>query len=233
MNQKISIIIPVLNDAARMHTLLAELSVSQGISQAEIIVVDGGSQDESVEIAREYDCTVLTSSPGRAKQMNLGATMATNEVVLFLHADSFPPIGFESLIVFGLTQSGKSWGRFNVKLSGQQWLLKIVAGMMNWRSSMTGICTGDQGLFVVKDAFNAIGGFPVIPLMEDIEISRRLNTLSQPFIVEAALTTSSRRWEKEGIIKTILLMWQLRALYFFGVSPAKLALRYQSGRKIK
>lgn len=229
MNQKVSIIIPVLNEAAHIRMLLAQLAISQARSQSEIIVVDGGSQDESVAIAGEYLCTVINSIPGRAGQMNMGAAAATNDILLFLHVDSFPPSGFENLIASGLNQSSNSWGRFNVNLSGQQWLLKIVAGMMNWRSSLTGICTGDQGLFVTKDAFNAVGGFPEIPLMEDIEISRRLNTLSKPFIVKAELTTSSRRWEDEGIIKTILLMWQLRALYFFGVSPFKLALRYRSG----
>ncbi|MBL4682329.1 MAG: TIGR04283 family arsenosugar biosynthesis glycosyltransferase [Pseudomonadales bacterium] len=227
MNQKISIIIPVLNEATRIRALLAELSDSPEKSDVEIIVVDGGSQDESVAVAKEYPCTVLASNPGRAKQMNLGAEAATNNTLLFLHVDSFPPTDFKSFITSGLEHSGKSWGRFNVKLSGQQWLLRIVSSMMNWRSAMTGICTGDQGLFMTKAVFDAIDGFPDIPLMEDVEISRRLNTLSKPLVIKTELATSSRRWEKEGIVRTILLMWQLRALYFFGVSPAKLALRYR------
>ncbi len=216
--QRLSVIIPVLNDAKALEVTLA--SVPEG---PEVIVVDGGSEDGSSDTARALGANVVRSERGRARQMNAGAAEATGEIFVFLHADTRLPRRF-AVVMDGFTHSPRVWGRFDVKLSGAHPMFRVIAFMMNWRSRLTGICTGDQTIFVRRAEFD---GFADIPLMEDIEFSARMRKRSRPWCPKAAVTTSSRRWEERGIWRTILLMWRLRLAYFFGASPESLASRYR------
>ena len=160
--------------------------------------------------------------------MNAGAAVARGEVVLFLHADTRLPDDADRLIVDDLAQSQCAWGRFDVTIEGRHPLLRVVAAFMNARSRLTGIATGDQAMFMTRDAFNTAGGFPEIALMEDIELARCLKRVSAPLCLRARVTTSGRRWESRGVLRTVLLMWQLRLAYFFGAKPDDLARRYGS-----
>ena len=219
----VSIIVPVLNEAENLAVLLRSLP----LDEAQVIVVDGCSTDASREIAASYkQVSLLHSLPGRAKQMNKGAAAARGEVLLFLHADSLMPDKFLRLIGYHFLASAAEWGRFDVSLSGRHGIFRLIEKMINLRSQITAICTGDQGIFVRRRAFKQLGGFPQQPLMEDIAFSKKLKALSAPYCIHTPLTTSSRRWETRGILKTILLMWRLRMMYFFGVSAEKLAKQY-------
>ncbi len=219
---KISIVIPVLNEA---DVIESTLSNPEHIN-LEVIVVDGGSSDETLDIISQHQCKMIDAAAGRANQMNKGADAATGDILIFLHADSVLPAEFDSCLCTDFWSSEKSWGRFDVRLSGTHPLFRIIEGFMNNRSRLTGICTGDQAIFVKREAFAKIGGFAPIPLMEDIEISKSLKKISPPFCIKSRLVTSSRRWEKNGIIKTILLMWKLRLMYFAGVKSHVLAKHY-------
>lgn len=223
--RELSIIVPVLNEeltiAQTLH-LLAPLH-KQG---AEIIVVDGGSSDATLERARDLVDTVLSAPRGRASQMNAGARASKGAALLFLHADTELPPQADRLLHSFLHASNAVWGRFDVRITGDHWLLPIIARMMNLRSRLTGFATGDQAIFVRRTAFEAIDGFPDIALMEDIELSRRLLRLAQPDCLRATVTTSGRRWEKHGVMRTVLLMWRLRFAYWRGTDPNELARRY-------
>lgn len=225
---QISIIVPVLNEAAVIRATLTALQPLRTAGH-ELIVVDGGSTDGTAALAGPLADRVVTAPRGRARQMNAGARKARGEVLWFLHADTLPPAGAERLILAGLEANGRVWGRFDVRLSGRHPLLRVVERLMNWRSRLTGIATGDQGVFVSHAAFLMVGGFPEIPLMEDIALSRRLKRLGPPLCLKARVVTSSRRWETHGIVSTILLMWRLRLAYALGADPAHLARRYRSG----
>ena len=222
---KISVIIPAQNEAKNVGRLLNELQSCRDRGH-EIIVVDGGSTDETVFIARPWVDKLLETGAGRATQMNAGASKANGDVLWFLHADSQLPENADELIVNALTNRASTWGRFDVRLSGRNPSLRMVEAMMNLRSRLTGIATGDQAIFISKDLFEKAGGFPDQCLMEDIEISKKLKKFQSPVSLHETLMTSSRRWEENGILKTILLMWMLRAAYFFGVPVDKLCLRY-------
>lgn len=223
--QTVSIIIPVLNEAnAIKPTLLALQAYRQ--QGHEVIVVDGGSEDQTIELAEHLSDKVIRSQAGRARQMNAGAAVAKRDVLLFLHADTHLPQQAPDVILHGLRTSGKTWGRFDVRLSGQHPLLAIVARLMNLRSRLSGIATGDQAIFVRQDAFLRLRGFAEIPLMEDIRLSRALLTISHPVCLRQTVTTSSRRWEQKGILRTIVLMWYLRLAHFLGKSPDELARLY-------
>ena len=216
----ISIIIPVLNEADRIGDLLSCLPGS-----VETIVVDGGSADSTVEISASRADQVLTSEIGRATQMNAGAAVACGEILLFLHADTSLPKNFvHHLQRFRL--SNEAWGRFDVRIDSNNLMFRIIETMMNLRSRMTGICTGDQAMFVKRSAFEEVGGFPPIALMEDIEISKQLKKVSRPFCVHEPAVTSARRWLDGGKLPTIFLMWRLRFEYFLGVSPEHLIRQY-------
>tara|TARA_R110002072_G_scaffold278758_1_gene440603 strand:+ start:1355 stop:2665 length:1311 start_codon:yes stop_codon:yes gene_type:complete len=224
----ISIIIPVLNEAS---TLRSNLPLLYRLLAAghELIIVDGGSSDGSEQVARQFSDKVLISAPGRAQQMNAGATAATGDILLFLHIDTVLPASAAQLIVDGLTVTGRHWGRFDVRLSGSHPAFVLVAAMMNLRSRLTGVATGDQAIFVRRDLFAEAGGFPDIALMEDVALSKRLRSAGKPLCLTACVISSSRRWEKHGILRTIWLMWRLRLAYFFGADPAVLHQRYYAG----
>jgi rSAM/selenodomain-associated transferase 2 len=162
--------------------------------------------------------------------MNAGAAVARGSVLLFLHADCVLPPGADRLMTDGLAASGRRWGRFDVSLDGAHPLLKLIAFMMNQRSRLTGIATGDQGMFVTRGLFAAAGGFPEIPLMEDIAFSITLKSHSAPLCLRECITASARRWEEHGVLRTIVLMWRLRLAYFLGADLAALALRYDGAR---
>ncbi len=219
----LSIIVPVLNEADGVVDALAVLAPARA-NGVEVIVVDGGSQDGTADLARPHCDRVIAAPRGRATQMNAGAAAARGGVLLFLHADTRLPADADVMVLSGLQRSGRCWGRFDVTIDGRHPLLPMVAALMNLRSRLTGICTGDQAMFLTRSAF--AGGFPEIPLMEDIALSKRLKRVSRPLCLAARVTTSGRRWETRGVVRTILLMWRLRLAYFFGASPDALARRY-------
>ena len=225
---RLSIIMPVLDEGEGIAGALDALAELRALG-VEVIVVDGGSRDATVQRARLRADQVLSAPRGRALQMNAGAAKATGDVLLFLHADTRLPGEAERLVLDGLARSGRAWGRFDVVIDGRHPMLRLVAAMMNLRSRLTGIATGDQAIFVKRDAFQAAGGFPEIPLMEDIALSKRLKRVGRPLCLRERATTSGRRWETHGVFRTILLMWRLRLAYFLGADPAALAGRYRYG----
>ena len=222
---RLSIIMPVLNEAANIAGALADLQNLRAAGH-EIIVADGGSDDETATIAASLCDRVIRTPRGRASQMNAGADAACGDVLLFLHADTRLPRDAAQLILEGLTNPGKCWGRFDVAIDGAPRMLSVIAFMMNLRSRLSGVATGDQAIFVRASDFRRLGGFPQQPLMEDIAFSALAKKRSFPLCLTARVTTSGRRWEKHGVWRTILLMWRLRAAYFFGANPARLAVRY-------
>lgn len=218
---RLSIIVPVLDEAALIAARLADLRAE--MPDAEVIVVDGGSRDGTVDQARTRADRVIVSPPGRAVQMNAGAGVATGDLLLFLHADTRLPVGALRAMTGALDAAGRCWGRFDVRIAGCHPLLPIVAAMMNLRSRLTGVATGDQAIFVTRAAFAAAGGFPEIALMEDVALSKRLRRIGPPLCLRARVTTSGRRWIANGTLRTIVIMWGLRLGYVLGVSPARLA----------
>ena len=221
---ELSIIVPVLNEAAGIAAHLAMLAPLRAAG-VELLVVDGGSTDATVALARPLADAVLSAPRGRATQMNVGAAHAQGTTLLFLHADTSLPPDAAAHIKVALA-GGHAWGRFDVRISGQHPLLPVVAWAMNQRSRLTGIATGDQALFVRRTVFEQVGGFPELPLMEDITLARRLKRHSPPACLRAQVLTSGRRWEQHGVLRTILLMWWLRLAYFLGADPHRLARRY-------
>jgi len=219
----LSIIMPVLDEAATIEAALQALALLRARG-AEVIVVDGGSRDGTPEISRPFADRVVSTKRGRATQMNAGAAVARGDVLLFLHADTQLPADADRIVLNGLAQSGRVWGRFDVRFDGGG--LALVALMMNWRSRLSGIATGDQAMFVTRAALDAVGGFPPIALMEDIALSVRLKRMGRPLCLHAKITTSARRWRKHGVLRTIVLMWKLRLAFFFGADPIRLAKTY-------
>lgn len=227
---RLSIIIPMLDEAAGITAALAPLQALRRAGH-ELIVVDGGSADGSAALAAPLADRVVHSAPGRARQMNTGARLAGGEVLVFLHADSALPNDCARLIAEGLPRSGRRWGRFDVRLSGRHPALRLIETLMNLRSRLSGIATGDQAIFVERRLFESVGGFPDIALMEDIALSRVLKRSGRPLCLSERVITSSRRWENHGIASTVWLMWRLRLAYFFGADPRALRRRYGSGGK--
>jgi rSAM/selenodomain-associated transferase 2 len=225
MKPALSIVMPALNEAAGIEATLAALQPlrARGV---EIVLADGGSTDATAQLASPWVDTLATAPSGRAVQMNAGAALARADALLFLHADTrLPPLA-DVLVLQALAGSAQ-WGRFDVRITGQPWMLRVVAALMNLRSRLSGIATGDQAIFVHRAAFDRVGGFPVQPLMEDIELSRRLKRLGRPACLSARVGTSGRRWEQRGVWRTIVLMWRLRWRYWRGESPERLALAYR------
>ena len=221
---RLSIIIPVLNDAASLASLLEGAQAWRAAGH-ETIVADGGSHDQSAEIARPLCDEVVVAPRGRASQMNAGAAAASGDALLFLHADTRLPADAPAAIVDAL-DAGAVWGRFDIRIVGRSRWLPTVSRMVNWRSRLTGVATGDQAMFVRRDVFRRLGGFADLPLMEDVEFSKRLRALGAPACLRGPALTSGRRWDRHGAWRTILLMWRLRAEYFFGADPRRLAVRY-------
>ncbi|MGA8499327.1 MAG: TIGR04283 family arsenosugar biosynthesis glycosyltransferase [Xanthobacteraceae bacterium] len=224
---RLTIVLPVLNEAAIVVAALQALAPLRRRG-AEIIVADGYSRDGTAQLAKPFADRVITVRRGRGAAMNAGAALGAGDALLFLHADTALPEDADRLIDAALV--GRAWGRFDLRIAGRHPLLAVVARMINWRSRLTGIATGDQAIFVTRAAFEAVGGFPDLPLMEDIAISRRLKRLCRPFCIAMPVVTSGRRWEQNGVARTILLMWRLRLSYYLGVEPALLAELYDAPR---
>ena len=222
---QISIVLPILNEEAYITACLGALQALRD-QNCELIVVDGGSHDRSVALAKPLADRVVVSAKGRSTQMNAGARQASGDIFWFLHADSQPPSDAPHVIRAALTQPEHCWGRFDVRLSGHRPSLRMVEFLMNLRSRLTGIATGDQGIFVRRKLFERIGGYPLIGLMEDIALSRALKRHRRPVCLRQCILSSSRRWERDGVSRTILLMWQLRLAYFLGADPDGLARNY-------
>jgi hypothetical protein len=219
----ISIIIPTLNEATPITQTLRSTRTG---SDVEVIVVDGGSRDQTVELAESLGAKVLTSSAGRARQMNMGAGIATGDVLLFLHADTRLPAGFEEHIRHILTQPGIAAGAFELKLDSPLRRFRIIERLVNWRSRYLRMPYGDQAIFVRADLFSELGGYPDIPLMEDVAMVRRLGKRGRVAIAPASVVTSARRWKTLGILKTTLINQAVIAAYWLGVAPSRLARWY-------
>jgi rSAM/selenodomain-associated transferase 2 len=224
---RLSVIIPTRNEASTLPLLLADLA-SLRAAGAELIVVDGGSSDATRELAAARVDRLLEASAGRARQMNAGAAVARGDYLWFVHADTRIAGAAIHHLLEALAER-PLWGRFDVRLSGPGLALRLVGAMISLRSRVTGVATGDQGIFVERRSFAALGGYADIPLMEDIELSRRLKRRARPRCVRPPLSTSSRRWERDGIWRTVLLMWRLRLAYYCGASPDQLARQYHRG----
>lgn len=223
----LSIVVPVLNEASGIAVVLRRLAPLRALG-AEIIVVDGGSDDATRELAAPHADKLERAPRGRAAQMNAGAALAHGNVLLFLHADTLLPAGADRLVSAALYDGTRVWGRFDVCIESRHRLLHVVAAMMNLRSRITGMATGDQAIFVTRLAFEQAGGFAPIALMEDIALSKRLRRISPPACIDTPVITSGRRWETRGVWRTIALMWGLRLAYVCGVAPATLARWYGS-----
>ena len=237
---KLSIVIPLLNEADNLPKLMGHLA-HLNPAPYQVILVDGGSTDNSVAIAKELIESLIDSSPsvisgqvidwqiiestaGRALQMNAGAELATGDVLLFLHADTQLPNHAIADITLAVRQA--AWGRFDVRLDSSTWMLKVVSQMINWRSRFSGIATGDQAIFIKKPLFEQLGGYPQQPLMEDIELCKRLKAIGKPACLQSKVITSARRWQQYGTWRTISLMWHLRFDYWRGVSADNIKQRY-------
>ena len=222
---KISIIVPVLNEEINLPNILSSLQSFRSKGH-EVVIVDGDSSDNSLLLAQEGADIVIVSKAGRALQMNSGAAVATGDIFLFLHCDTFLPDNALKLVASNY-QKENYWGRFDVQLSSNKFVFRLIEQLMNLRSRLTSIATGDQAIFIDRKLFNHIGGFPEIALMEDITISGLLKKQSSPVCLKHKVISSSRRWENKGVVATVLLMWKLRLFYFFGVSPDKLSRKYR------
>ncbi|OOZ41487.1 hypothetical protein BOW53_03695 [Solemya pervernicosa gill symbiont] len=224
----ISVVIPVLNDAIALHSLLLQLN-DQRDEMVELIVVDGGSSDESVALAHELADRVVVTRSGRALQMNAGADVARGDILWFIHADTVLPATALVLLHQAINQqsSPEVWGRFDVSIEPKTALIGVVEKMMNLRSQQTGVATGDQAIFVTTRLFWRVGGYPSIALMEDVALSKRLRQVARPIALHERVVTSGRRWLQRGVVRTILLMWWLRLCYLIGVDPQRLSSWYR------
>jgi rSAM/selenodomain-associated transferase 2 len=229
--RKISIIVPALNEEGAIKSVLDALQPARAEGH-EVIVVDGGSADRTIAVAASAADHVIEAARGRARQMNAGAAAASGEIFWFLHADTRPPRNAIQLIQDSWRDKADGWGRFDVRLSGAHPLLRVVERMMNWRSRLTGIATGDQGMFVTRGLFEAAGCFPDLPLMEDIAFSCALKRHGKPMCLSQQVETSSRRWERDGVLRTVMLMWRLRLAYALGADPNELARSYYGDRAL-
>jgi rSAM/selenodomain-associated transferase 2 len=223
---RLSVVVPALDEAAGIETTLRRLQPLRARGH-EVVVADGGSRDGTIAAAAPLADRVVAAPRGRARQQNAGAAAAAGDVLLFLHADTLAPPDADRLVLDGLRRTGRGWGRFDVRLSGRNPLLRLTGWLIALRSRLSGIATGDQAVFVRRDWFEGAGGFPEIPLMEDVALTSVLRRRGRPLCLRAQVVTSSRRWEERGIVRTILLMWRLRLAYALGADPHRLAERYR------
>jgi rSAM/selenodomain-associated transferase 2 len=228
--KSVSIVIPVLDEEAEIVDALTALAPFRARA-VEVIVADGGSRDRTADLARPLCDRIIAAPRGRALQMNAGAAAARGKILIFLHADTRLPPDADRLVAVAIAQSGRDWGRFDVRIAGGHVLFPMISAAMNLRSRLTGIATGDQAIFVTRQAFAVAGAFPYIPLMEDIAFSRRLKGHGAPICLRHHVLTSGRRWQKHGVLRTILLMWRLRLAFFLGADPEALAQRYGHARR--
>lgn len=219
---RVSVVIPVLNDATRLARLLADLRAGPPL---ELVVVDGGSDDDTFNLAKEHADVALRAPKGRAEQLRAGVAKASHPWLWLLHADTRAPPPLAAAFAANLPAS-PGWGWCDVRLEGSAWPLRVIETAMNWRSALTRITTGDQGIFAHRSLLAAVGGVPRQGLMEDVELCRRLRRLAAPRRFRQPIITSSRRWERDGVARTVVLMWALRLRYFLGADPEALAKRY-------
>lgn len=222
----LSIIVPVLNEVPQLPDLFAHLLPFQRAG-CEVIFADGGSTDGSAKLIEIAGFNVVQARRGRARQMNFGAAQAQGDVLLFLHTDTRLPQGMLRHITHALAENNRCWGRFDVCIIGKPFMLRVIGQLMNWRSRLTAIATGDQAIFVRRSVFEQIHGFPDQPLMEDVELCKRLKTISRPACIAHCVLTSGRRWESRGVWRTIMLMWHLRWAYWRGTDAVTLARLYR------
>ena len=227
---RLSIVIPAFNEEQNIAATLAHLQAARARG-CEVIVVDGGSADRTAETAKPWVDKVVNSARGRATQMNAGALAATGDALLFLHADSIAPPDADQLILGALQSGARHWGRFDVAIEGRHFFLPVISWFINRRSRLSGIATGDQGLFMTRDALTAAGGFPAIPLMEDVAMCKALKKNGAPLCLKQKIVTSGRRWEKHGVWRTILLMWRMRLAFSLGADPVALHRAYYGSRQ--
>ena len=222
----IAFVIPTLNEAATIAAVLQPLQSARQAGHV-VVVADGGSEDGTQTLAAPYADQVVVCAAGRALQMNQGAQAAGSvDLLLFLHADTQLPERAVALVCRAMTDTAVSWGWFDARLGSDDWRLRIIARAMSLRARLTRVCTGDQALFVRRWQFDALGGFPELRLMEDVAFSKALRKCGQSAVIRQPVTTSSRRWEQQGVLRTVWLMWKLRLLYFLGVSPERLERLY-------
>ncbi|MDB9362309.1 TIGR04283 family arsenosugar biosynthesis glycosyltransferase [Nodularia spumigena CS-588/02] len=224
MHKKISIIIPTFNEAANLENAIASTQPSTNV---ELIVVDGGSQDDTVSIAQSLGVKVISSPPGRAVQMNAGAMAARGDILLFLHADTRLPAGFDSMVRSALQQPQTIAGAFSLRIDADYWALRWVEKGVNWRSHFYQMPYGDQAIFLTTEIFQKIGNFPNLPIMEDFELIRRLKRTGKIAIIPVPVITSARRWLKKGVFQTTLLNQIVITAYFLGVSPERIRSWYR------
>src|SRR5262245_36310521 len=223
----VSVIVPVLNEEKSIGATLQPLT---SLAPHETIVVDGGSDDRTCAICGQFPIKLFSAERGRARQMNYGASRASGDVLLFLHADTRLPASAWRDIASALSDSRHIGGRFDVELEGAHWMLKVIGALINCRSRATKIATGDQALFVRREVFERMGGFPDIGLMEDIAFCRALKRLGALACLRSRVVTSARRWESDGVWRTIFKMWSLKVCYLAGVSPMRLKRFYADTR---
>jgi rSAM/selenodomain-associated transferase 2 len=224
---RLSVIVPTLDEEA---TIASTLARARRPGDVELVVVDGGSRDETVHVARPLADRVLDAPRGRAAQMNAGAAAARGAVLLFLHADTRLPDDYPALVADALAPADVVGGRFDIRLDAPGLAYRVIERLIGLRSRLTGVATGDQAIFVRRDAFVRVGGYPAIPLMEDIALCRALKRAGRMAALRDVVVTSARRWQRDGLVRTVALMWTLRLAYYAGVSPARLARAYRDAR---
>ena len=223
----LSVVVPTFNEEA---IIAATLAAARQPGAAELIVVDGGSQDETVRLARAAADRVVEVERGRARQMNAGAAVARGNVLLFLHADTCPPPAYAVAVERALAEAGVVGGRFDLRLDAPGFAYRLLERLINARSRLTGVATGDQAIFVRRNVFERVGGYPPLPLMEDVALCRLLKCAGRLACLRETVVTSARRWQQRGVARTVLLMWALRAAYYAGIPPARLARAYLDAR---
>jgi rSAM/selenodomain-associated transferase 2 len=225
---RLSVVVPMLNEGFAIGATLAALRT--GAPNAEVIVVDGGSTDQSVDVARNLADRVVAAARGRARQMNAGAALGPGDILAFVHADTRVPSSFEKEILDALEESDIVGGRFDVELDDPSFAYRLIGDLISLRSRITRTATGDQAIFVRRSVFEALGGFPDLDLCEDLDFSRRLKRAGRVACLHSRVTTSARRWRRDGLARTVLRMWAIRAFYLLGVPPSRLKRIYADTR---